>query len=313
MSTKKSEGEGGEGLLSTVDDVGGKHKVALSISGVVIEEHEVEGLNMPSELIIELPINTSLSTDRSVVSIDKIFVEGLTRIVKGLISESGEEQINKLNAIISVLRKISSRVEGTEIEQSLEQLKLDIKKMLKEYMNAHRGIVFLPNMQESKYIDIPDKMILHVDSEVCPIVESLEKIPEIKKIVKFSAPGKKVYVLDFKEIEGEDLPIYIDFGDVLLINKRYYREDDEGSLAFLNLALNAGTGYELRGKSGLGRIDIPTTARKSVSDSEARTEIIPQPQQEEVLDEKSLFKDIIRKYVRYSTLGNIERLSLEFI
>jgi hypothetical protein len=234
----KNKGKGGENIRYTTNynsDV--KCKVHLILNDVVIEEHEVRGLNLPEELIIDLPANTSLPSSRSEIEINEIIIQALDSLISNIENENNKDCIKILNALIGEIRNLEQRTNITKsIKDELQKLKIKIKEIAKN--KKEENAIYLPNIEKMKYVKLPN--VSYMDTEICP-VESITELKGVERIEKFESNKYSAYTVPMEQIEGA--PIIIEIGNIILIDKAVYDKYKDREIDALNILLNFYIGY----------------------------------------------------------------------
>jgi hypothetical protein len=243
QSTKQSAPDGENLYYSTVPMPNERNIIKFMVSGVIIEEHLLSEIDLPSEVIINFPHVTKLSASRSEIIVDKCSLQGIKVLVEKIFS-SGEcgNKIVLINIIVSVLKLLGMPVRAGKPERELiENLKNDIKNKLASVLES--ASYYLPRINELKYFDIGTDRVSYLDPTIYP-EKIIERIPGIKKIKLFSSDKDYcAYTMPFKASKlGKQPPVYINFGRVLIFDKAIYK-DYKDTPEILNFMLNYWIGY----------------------------------------------------------------------
>jgi hypothetical protein len=243
--TTKEQGKGVEGLLykAGIKD-SNKCEVKYLVSGVVIKSEEIQGLNLPKELIIELPVNTSIPLSRNDFVIDEIVIQGIKNIINS-VDINNDELYQVYNGLIQVVRRLEEKTEDLVLKDKIIELKYEMQCKIKEIINKDNKNIFLPNVKGIESIDTSNKPVIYIDEEICPL-ESISKLGITKEISNFkSSNGIKAYSVKFKKDKDGNSPVYIKFGKIILIDEELYEKNAQTKygIALLNLLLNFWIGY----------------------------------------------------------------------
>jgi hypothetical protein len=282
-STKSSDKDG-ESLYykkaSSKEQNATNCKILVMVSGVNVLDYDVSGLNLPEELIIELPVNTKMPDSRNAIVIDEVVVDGLSRLIDG-IKIKDDDKYKVLNALIKFIQILKAKKEEDQIIQNkLGNIEYKIKSKLKEEIKKEANIVFLPNLNGFEYIETMGKEVKYIDEDVCP-VESIDKIPGMTRIENFiSKNGYKMYRSKLKPVSKDiEKPIFLKFGNVIIIDEEVYKlnvgEDVDNREALygesmLNLLLNFWIGYGDKPEI-IGELKKETSKKREKENTESKT------------------------------------------
>jgi hypothetical protein len=238
----KEKGQNGENIRYVIDkESNNKCKVCLVLNGIVVEEHEITGLNLPEEMIIDLPVNTNLPSSRNEIEVNEIITRGIDRLILEIEKKGNGEAIKILNALIGEIRILEKRANVTRImRDEIEKMKRHIKRAVKGKIEEQKEIVYLPNIRECGYIEIKHKKISYIDAEIYPI-EMITRLEEVNKIEEFRSNKYKAYSVLM--IEEEDTPVIIELGNIILVNKRVYELHKDKAPEAIDALINFYIGY----------------------------------------------------------------------
>lgn len=244
-SSTKKESPGGEAIYFKRVDQITPEKISLIqfvVCGVVIEEHKVKAVDLPARVILCLPHATLLSSARKEVHVNQKLLIGIEEIIKNISAqeELGDFRLDLINCIVTALKilDVPTRVGGQE-QSSINDLRSEIKKKLLEILDPKK--IYLPRINACQYFAISLENVGYLDPTIYP-EQVIERVPDLKRIHYFENKrvNYKVYHLPFRT--EPNLPIYIEFGRVLVFDSavyEFYKDMPEA----LNLILNHWSSY----------------------------------------------------------------------
>ncbi len=131
----------------SLNEVRASH-VSIQVAGVEIERVEAVGYNLPQSLVLELPADTVLTTERSFVQFDEQTREAVRAVVKKIISQGGEDTPALLNGVALLLRSWEKR------NKQAESLVRDVRSMVRGWVEGLGGAaIVLPSQSELRRVD----------------------------------------------------------------------------------------------------------------------------------------------------------------
>ena len=173
-----------------------KSRIVFQVSGVTIQEAEVEGFDLPPELIIQLPSSTMLTVSRDGIEIDEsthLAIKALAKKITGR-SAMPEHQIALINGLMQTVRFLDERNGRVDVYRSLVDT---AKEVLIPYLMREDRLM-LPNRPEYHALEFPEGT-LFIDEELIYKITP-ELIPGAQWLTAFE-PGtyRKAFVVPFKE------------------------------------------------------------------------------------------------------------------
>jgi hypothetical protein len=276
QSTKKSV-QGGEGLYYKLRDKENQCLIKFVVSGVTIEEHVADELDLPAEVIIYLPYMTQLSSARSEVVVNECLLRGLENIVISILEQECQKDFRLIliNSIVTALKIFSQSTRcGGQEREYIEVIKSKIRYGLLAILEPHR--IYLPRIHGCKYFKLNTNDVSFLDPTIYP-EKMIEKIPGIERIQSIESDRYKAYSMTFNSELSP--PVYLDFGGILVFDRNIY-EFYKDTPEVLNLMLNYWIGYG--GKPRLKGIFVKEKlARELVSDHVTMAEV-----EEDLLQER---------------------------
>lgn len=186
-----------------------KSKVHILINGVMIEEHEIEGLNLPEYLALDLPYTTKLPESRNEIVYDK----NVANSIKSLIKRFAElpvpikDRIEIANGLAPIIAKLEER--GANINESgLE----DLSKVIKTEAEKNK-VLLLPNHVNFRKLKIEGN--IGYLSEHLPVEDFYAK-KDFTRWRELLSKTHKAYVVDFEDREE---PMFIHNGRIFIDKK----------------------------------------------------------------------------------------------
>ncbi|MDD5560875.1 MAG: hypothetical protein PHT50_01915 [Candidatus Omnitrophica bacterium] len=242
----------------------GQGRVAVQISGVKNIEVPIFGMNIPEELIIELPHDAWLPESRDKIAMDSVTREGLLEVMRKLTSPQRSDIANRyalINGVASLLRHILKDSED-------KSLLYELRRMCSDYIQAEGfGKIFLPNRKELALLLLsPEQEVIFLDEQMFYFRPS--NIPSVEKVRDFVSAAYELYIGNLDDPEESNIYIegsYPDGRGWIILDRKVW-EKHKADPAWLNGFLNFSIGYGDEGKN-FGTI-IKSSAGK-VSSGEA--------------------------------------------
>ena len=223
-----------------------KSRIVFQVAGVTIQETEVEGYDLPGEMVIQLPSSTRLTVSRDGIEIDGSTHLAIKALAKKIVdpARNTADRIALINGLMQAVRYLDDRNGRVDIYQSLVETAKEV--FIPFFMRNER--LMLPNKPEYHALEFPEGTVFVDEDLIYKITPEL--IPSSERLTAFE-PGtfRKAFIVPFKE--GAKTA-YLPLGPYLLINRRIY-EKYKAMPMLLNLRLNFYVGYGRRQPSK-GRI-----------------------------------------------------------
>ncbi len=245
----------------------GNGVISIQVSGVANVDIPIYGINIPKELILELPHDAWLPESRNKISLDQITQEGLIAVMRKLTDMQRadiEDRFALLNGMALLVQKLS--------EESQDQT------LLREFRRLCRapiaqakadGKIILPNREAFKALKFPDGLrdkVMYLDEHLYEFFPgSIEGITREKD---FHSPSHTLYLADLDVTEDRDL--YLDGyypngqGWILFDRKTWQKHKHDPWL--LDLLLNFGISYGDEGRA-LGKVKASTDSLENAAQS----------------------------------------------
>lgn len=259
-----------------------KMLVKLLVLGVEVQTFEIEGLNLPKELVLDLPSSTDITLSRNRVAIDEVMHFAMEGFATKLATVQTIHQDALINGFIRAVAYLDEK--NNKQPQKLMDGVLNI---LKKWLQKQEGVI-LPNRLE--FYDLETPQGVRFLDEALLYAFDPSRIPGAKEITAFrSGTLKRAYQIPFKK---ESELKYLEWGDSLIIDKDYYEEQKEFP-SQINLALNFYVGYGPT-RPSKGHF-IPESQDLSEKISKQQAEQRKKEQDAAVSETRQKAKDFIKK------------------
>ena len=220
---------------SSVEQGMQKMRGRLQVSGVMIQPFELEGLNLPAEIVLDLPSTTRISgTSRNVVEIDAVIHAAVEAFAKKLTRPNLTDQDALINGFMRIVQWMDEKNKRVDVYRPLADT---ARELFLPWLKEQGGQI-LPNDEAFHELASEDGTRFLEASLLYSLHPS--QIPGAKEVLAFR-PGtaKHAYTVPFKKDSEKS---FIQWGDALLINEDYYNLHREFPVQ-LNLAFNFYVGY----------------------------------------------------------------------
>ncbi|MGE5308214.1 MAG: hypothetical protein ACM3OC_03945, partial [Deltaproteobacteria bacterium] len=239
--------------------------VSVQVAGVEIERIDAVGYNLPELLVIELPPDTKLTSERGSVQLDEITRASIVAAVKKIIAQGNGDKVRLLNGIGLLLKEWQRAEEGAEkpvgdgerraggrASQLVQEVQNEVRGWVNEQQGMGKAVLPAaltasredlenegPNYREDGFFEIDSsKDIIYLDDILYPFAPSRSGLFTRGDILG-SDSGHEVWVADFAP--GSTRVVFSHKNSVI-IDRRYY-ELYKDNPALLVLLINHNTDY----------------------------------------------------------------------
>jgi len=244
----------------------GKGIVSIQVSGVINIDIPVFGMNLPEEMILELPHDAWLPESRDDIALDEMTKEGLLAAAKKItdLNRKIEDRYSLLNALAVLFKELTKDTED-------KTLLYELKKLCGALIEKEKalGKIILPNKKDFTKLLLPqDKKddVIYLDEGLSEF--QVQSLPGAKRVRNFSSKTHVLYTADLDTSGGNDIYLegkYANEKGWIIVDKTIWNKDKDPAL--IDLLLNLGVSYGDRGKN-LGRV-ITEPNEKTVEDTTA--------------------------------------------
>ena len=203
-----------------------KHKMLLTVqvSEMGVETFEIEGIGLPSELIIKLPPEIGLNASRDQVAIDEKYELVMKEIINRLSKIDNIESLVLLaNGLYEYLQKIATRSEAHKIAAKLltEILNKTVRDAVRDRLKTEGNVLILPALEYFHSMELGDgeskRVYLHPD--LCELdvlnINGLETVKDFR-----SNESMVMYYVEYKQ--GTEHPPIFKTGKMIFLDKKIY-------------------------------------------------------------------------------------------
>lgn len=229
-----------------------KGAISIQISGVINIDIPIQGVNIPKEMIIELPHDAWLPESRDKISLDDITREGLIAVLNKITDLSRSDIKDRyclLNAFALLIKALKD-------ENGSRQLFVEARRLCDNLIHAERkaGKIILPNRKEFKALASKQQgEVIFLDESLYDFMPSC--LSNTKYIDNFSSRAHTLYVTDLDTDNENDVYIegkYPNGRGWIILDRRIYEMHKDNPWV-INLLFNFDIGYGDKGKQ-LGSI-----------------------------------------------------------
>ncbi|MFH1752931.1 MAG: GNAT family N-acetyltransferase, partial [Candidatus Omnitrophota bacterium] len=216
-------------------------RVGIQVAGVIIEDFDVDGYNMPRDSVVELPASTELKEEKGYIQLDVESGQTMqafrAAIDKVLNMKDTTHQVELINAVAHILVEMSERD-----ERALELLQYFANELTawraKREGDKPDTYIYLPNEREYFNIAIPvGKEAVYINKRVMPFTP--QDIPGARRIRNHLPTPYHIWVIPFSTDT-----VSVQDGRLVILNLEYYEAHKDNPAAF-DLEVNPiETGYE---------------------------------------------------------------------
>jgi len=236
-------------LLYTPDhSPDGRSRVTVSVAGMGVEVFELEGMTLPSRVVINLPPNITLNVSRDQIIPDAVFSGTMNQLVSQLDQlDNPQELVSISHVLMAYWQRIADR--------SKQQRDRTIAVRLREYSLPHlRALIRNRLAQETDHIVLPTlplfravtlppgKQALFISPELYDFdaqgIEGAETVEEF-----LPNPGYRAVHMEFDPAQPH--PMISMIGKLIILDRKFYNEikDDPAKRAWVDWWLNMQVGY----------------------------------------------------------------------
>jgi hypothetical protein len=226
-----------------------RSKARIQVNGVLIEDFEFEGVNMPKELVVELPAESWLPESRNRIEINRPVIEGMKSLIDKVTRQSDvSDRYQLVNGLAAITRELQSR------NTTGDNLLKHFYERVEENVLGGQPISPVPNTPDFLRVGVSPKdgfEVVYLDDGVFKFK------PSNVGLEKSDAFDSTKYQVVLAELDSKDRTedLYFEHGNTIVLDKDIYNKFKDEP-AFLNALLNFHIQYGER-PSSKGRFRRP--------------------------------------------------------
>ncbi len=208
-----------------------KSRARVQVNGVLIEDFEFEGVNLPEEMVIELPAESWLPESRNQIEVNRPVIEGMKSLIDKVTRQADvSDRYQLVNGLAAITRELQSR--NTTSDNLLKHFYEKVEANLLQ----GQAVAPVPNTADFLRVRTQPKEgfeAVYLDDAVFKFKPSTLGLD---KCSAFDSTKYQVVLADLDSTERTD-DLYFTQGNTIVLDKGIY-EKFKDQPAFLNALVN---------------------------------------------------------------------------